>query len=98
METTTTAKEIDMINAIPNYSPFQPQRIIGYTYKGVRINGGTSCNFEAINSSGQRCQSDKMSVDQIIKLIDAHFAIGSSTNDCYLTVAQFIDHRMIKGN
>ena len=78
------------------YSPIQPTRAIGYTYRGVAIEGGKVCRFEAVNKELVRCRSDKMSAEQAFALIDAHIVNGSKVIDGYLTVAQFIDHRNMK--
>ena len=86
-----------MEKPIPQYSPFQPERVSGYKYRGFHIYGGTNLILQANLKSGSRARSDKLTLAQMVKLIDAHVELGATPNEYgAMTNIDFIDHRMIR--
>jgi hypothetical protein len=82
---------------IPQYSRIQPERISGYKYRGFIIYGGTNLILQANLNSGRRARSDKLTLPQMIRLIDAHVELGAIPNEYgAMTNIDFIDHRMIR--
>jgi hypothetical protein len=82
---------------IPEYSRFQPERVSGYKYRGFHIYGGTNLILQANLTSGRRARSDKLTLAQMVRLIDAHVELGATPNEYgAMTNIDFIDHRLIR--
>lgn len=78
---------------VPHYSTIQPDRIIGYWYRGIYIYGSGPSHFRTHTPRG-RGRTDKLPLKKTLKVIDIHLCEGATADqDGLMTNLDFVDYR-----